>query len=256
MRMAMTIASYGQLPRSYDQNKVREIPRQRVRMLVDGAGVVDDQAIPHVEHAITVSSGFGIVGDHDDGLTEIFVQLPENFKNGVGTTSIEIAGGLISKDDFRLVDEGAGDGHALLLAAGEFRGLVIEASGDAEELGEDVEAVRIEAVTVNVLSERDVVAGSERRQKIEFLEDEADFVAAKVGAGGVAEGGKVVPIEHDTASGGAGEGAHDVEHGRFAASRGAHDREKIAGHNVDADTTKSGNFELTRAIDLPKIFSF
>ncbi len=225
-------------------------------MLVDGAGVVDDQAIPHMEHTIAVGGGFGIVGDHDDGLTEIFVQLAKNFKNGVGAARIEITGGLIGKDDFRFVDECAGDGHALLLATGELGGLVIEASRDAEELGENVEAVRIEAVAVNVLGERDVVAGGERRQEIEFLEDEANFVAAKVGAGGVAEGGKVVAIEHDAASRGAGEGAHDVEHGRFAAPGGPHDGEKIAGHNVNTDTAKSGNFELTRAINLPKIFSF
>ena len=44
-----------------------------------------------------------------------------DFAAGVG---IEVAGGLIGQQQFRLVDEGAGDGDALLFAAGKLVGLV------------------------------------------------------------------------------------------------------------------------------------
>jgi uncharacterized membrane protein len=42
-------------------------------MLVDGFAV-HNFAIAHVEDAVAVFGGFGVVGDHDDGLTEIFVE--------------------------------------------------------------------------------------------------------------------------------------------------------------------------------------
>jgi hypothetical protein len=42
---------------------------------------------------------------------------------------VEIAGGFVGVDDAGVVDERAGDGHALLLAAGKFGGQVMETLG-------------------------------------------------------------------------------------------------------------------------------
>ena len=38
---------------------------------------------------------------------------------------VEIAGGFVGEDDFGVGDDGAGDGDALLLAAGELVGVVV-----------------------------------------------------------------------------------------------------------------------------------
>jgi hypothetical protein len=74
--MRMTIRSYGQLPRSYDQKTVRTMPRHRARMSVHGAAV-NHFAIAHVKDAMAIRSGFGVVGDHHDGLAEIFIELAQ-----------------------------------------------------------------------------------------------------------------------------------------------------------------------------------
>ena len=56
------------------------------------------------------------MGDYDDGAAFGVDGLEEigDFFLGLG---IELAGGFVGEDDVRVVDEGAGDGNALFLAA-------------------------------------------------------------------------------------------------------------------------------------------
>ena len=65
------------------------------------------------------------MGDDDEGLLVLAVELLDEVHDGVGVFGIEIAGGLVAPDDGGLIDEGAGDGDALALAAGELGGLVL-----------------------------------------------------------------------------------------------------------------------------------
>src|SRR5579863_2356615 len=136
---------------------------------------IDDDTIPHVDDAIEIDDRFGIVRDHDDGLTQILVELTKHLKNDFGILGVEIAGRLVGEENFGFVDDGAGDGNALLLAAGEFGRFVVHTTGETEHLGDDIEAVRIKAVAMNELSDGDIAFGGEGREKIEALKDEADF---------------------------------------------------------------------------------
>jgi len=43
---------------------------------------------------------------------------------------VEVAGGFVSQDDVGTVGQGPRDGHALLLTAREFQGLVVEAMAE------------------------------------------------------------------------------------------------------------------------------
>src|SRR5690242_9350266 len=122
--MRITARSYCHVPRSYDQKNVFERICPRPAMSVRGYAV-DDHAVAHMHHAIEVRGGFRIMGDHDDGLAEFFIQLTEHLQHNFGILGIQVSGWLISEDNFRLVDDGAGDGNALLLASGEFRRLVM-----------------------------------------------------------------------------------------------------------------------------------
>src|ERR1700741_3910072 len=136
---------------------------------------VDDDAVAHVNDAIEVNGGLGILGDHDDSLAEILVEATEHFEDDFGIFRVEVAGGFIGEKDFRFVDDGAGNGDALLFAAGHFGWAVMEASFETKHFGDNVKAVRIETITVNVLSDGDVASGGERGKQIEALENEADF---------------------------------------------------------------------------------
>ena len=47
---------------------------------------------------------------------------------------IEVAGRLVGEDEVRIVDQAAGDGHALLLTAGELRGPMLQPLAQADHL--------------------------------------------------------------------------------------------------------------------------
>ena len=110
---------------------------------------------------------------------------------------VQVPGRLVRQDNFRFVDDRARDGHALLLAAGHFRRPVLQAVGEAEHLGDDLEPVRIEAIAVNMLRDGDIAAGVERRQKVEPLKYEADLMPPQLGPFGVAHGDQIVAVHQD-----------------------------------------------------------
>ena len=65
-----------------------------------------------------------IVGDHDDGAA-LGMELAQQPEDDLFVLGVQIAGGLVGQDDLRIVDEGAGNADALLLAAGKLRGQVM-----------------------------------------------------------------------------------------------------------------------------------
>ncbi len=64
------------------------------------------------------------MGDHDDGVA-FGVDALELFHDGEGGVGVEIARRFVGEDDFGVGDDGAGDGDALLLTAGELIGVII-----------------------------------------------------------------------------------------------------------------------------------
>ena len=120
---------------------------------------VYDDAIAHVNDAVEIHRGLGIVRDHHDRLAQILVQAPEHFQHDFGILGVEIARGFVGKQNLWLIDDGARDGDALLLSAGHLRRPVVKTPFEPEHLGDNVKAVRIEAVAVDVLRDGDVALG-------------------------------------------------------------------------------------------------
>lgn len=214
---------------------------------------VDDDAIAHVHDAVEVGRGFGVVGNHDDGLAEVLVQAAKHFQNDFGVFGVKVSGGLVGEEDFGLVDDGAGDRDALLFTTGKFSGAVIEAFFDAEHPRDDLEAVRIEAVAMNVLRDGDISLGSEGRKKVEALEDESDFVTAQLGTLGVGHRGEIVAVDKNAAARSLCQTADDVKERRFAATRWPHDSDGFPGEDVEIDATERGNLDLSGMVELPEI---
>jgi hypothetical protein len=72
------------------------------------------------------------VGYDDEGLLVPAVELQQQFEYLLGSVGVEVASRLIGPDYRRLVDEGAGYRHALLLATGELVGTVVSPVLQAE----------------------------------------------------------------------------------------------------------------------------
>src|SRR5262249_19194209 len=82
--------------------------------------VSPDSPIPEAQDSAGIASHVGLMGDHDDG-DAVTVQVLEQGHDLHAGPRVESASGLVGQDEHRLIDERAGDGDTLLLAAGELR---------------------------------------------------------------------------------------------------------------------------------------
>jgi hypothetical protein len=57
-----------------------------------------------------------IVRNHDDGAS-LLVKLAEQAQHDFFVDRVEVAGGFVGQDDFRIVDQSAGNAYALLFTA-------------------------------------------------------------------------------------------------------------------------------------------
>ncbi len=64
---------------------------------------------------------------HDDQGLALFIEIVKELQDLGAGGGIQIPGRLVRQEDQRVIHQSAGDGHALLLAAGELGGLVIAA---------------------------------------------------------------------------------------------------------------------------------
>ena len=119
---------------------------------------------------------------------------------------------------------------------------------------DDLEAVRIETVAVNMLRDGDVAARVQRRQQIEPLKHEADLVAAQLGALRVVHGNEIVAVHQHVPARGLRQSSHHIEQRGLAAARGAHHGHEFARQHFEVDAAQRRNLHLSRAVHLPQIF--
>ncbi len=79
----------------------------------------DDGSARHDENLIAAANGGKPVGDDDGGA--IFHELIQGFLHEALAFGIEAAGGFIEDEDGRIREDGACNGEALALAAGDLR---------------------------------------------------------------------------------------------------------------------------------------
>src|SRR2546423_6384343 len=97
-------------------------------------------AILHVELVGENRGELGAVGDGDDHGVVGGGQVEDELADGGAGFGVEVAGGFVAEEEGGFVHEGAGDGDALALAAGELAGEVRGAVGEAD-FGEEIFAV-------------------------------------------------------------------------------------------------------------------
>jgi hypothetical protein len=82
-----------------------------------------------------------IMGDDQDGGAEPLVQVADQGEDLAAGMRIQVSGGLIGQQDGGIKCQGAGDGHTLALAAGEFVGQVVEAAAELHEFQQRARAL-------------------------------------------------------------------------------------------------------------------
>jgi len=82
-------------------------------------GVECEVAVGQLDATAGVAGDVHVVRDHEDCMARL-VEFTKNVDDDIFVGFVKIAGGLVGKDELRLIDESAGDGDALLFATGKF----------------------------------------------------------------------------------------------------------------------------------------
>jgi hypothetical protein len=110
----------------------------------------------------------GIVRDHEHGLPALFDQLSQERHDAFTLNAVQVARRLVGQNEKRLDHQGAGDGHALLLAAGEFVRAMLPAmrqSHAPEHLGRPL-AGFVRSAAGDGQGQAHILLGRERIQKL------------------------------------------------------------------------------------------
>ena len=119
--------------------------------------------------------------NNDNGLAQFFPEPEEERMNLFLGAGIQVAGGFIGKQNGGGIYQGAGNGHALLLAAGEFRRLVLQSFCQAHRTQEFF--CLFTGLTgffaANQGGNHHVLQRRKFRQQVVRLEHEANFTVAE-----------------------------------------------------------------------------
>src|SRR5579884_3762392 len=175
------------------------------------------------------------MGDEDEGLPKFTIEAAEQVHDVGGGFAIEVASGFVGPDDGGIVSEGASDGDALALAAGEFGGPVFGAIGEAHTF-EEFQCAFARLARWNFRDQHrqfDVFNGIEHGQEVEVLEDEANVTGAVGGALVIGEVAQVIALDVDIAFVDGIETGEAIEHGSFAAAAWPHNGDHFAALNFE-----------------------
>jgi hypothetical protein len=133
-----------------------------------------DPAVAQVDDAVRHAGDGGVVGDDDRGGADLVVDAGDDLEDELAGLVVERPGRLVAEQHLGPLDDGAGDGDALLLAAGELRRKVVAPRRQADPVDRLVDRHR---VLDDVGDQGDVLAHRQARDQVVELEHEADVAA-------------------------------------------------------------------------------
>lgn len=223
----------------------------------DGPGL-DDPAAPHEGRGVADGlDDVHLVGDEQDGQAELLVEVAQQLEDGAGGLGVECGGRLVGQQHLGVAGEGAGDAHALLLAAGELSGVGLRLVGEADQVEEFPGlAGAVPAGDAEDLQRQlHVVQHGAGAQQVEVLEDHADAGAGPAQFGArpptaAGEGGEVLAGHRHGAGGGAFQEVDAADQGGLAGAALSDDAVHLAFADVQVDAVECGDLTVARLVDL------
>ena len=200
------------------------------------AGVGDDFAVFDFNHTVGKGGDFRIMRYQNNGMS-FGMQPADDFHHHLAAAGIERAGGLVGQDDFAAVHQRAGNGHALLLAAGELVGAVVFFAFQAQ-ISQKLSSAFIPLFLIHAGihgGQRHVFARAQCAQQVVALENKAEFAPAQRGQLVAAHLRSFHAVDLIRAGSGTIETADDVHQRGFAGAGLADDGNEIAFLNGEAD---------------------
>jgi len=202
-----------------------------------GGSIQADAAVFHVEDAVGDVEDAVVVGDHQDGAAAAAGEFLEEVDDIATGLAIEGGGRFVGEDEFRIGDECSGDGDALFLAAGNFRGEIVEPFAEADA-GENFRGSAPYLVggdfRMKLKHHFDIFPHREEREEIVLLEDEADVTADE---DEIVGGGEMERMREDREFpiADVAQSPDEGEECGFSAAAGTGEEDDFAGSDVEGD---------------------
>ena len=190
------------------------------------SGDLRQAPVVQFDAALGHTADFGVVRDQYQGVAGA-VQFRQQAHHQGFVHFVEIAGGLVGKNQVGLIDERPRHAHALLLASGKLRGQMLQAAAQADA-AQRLSGFPLVRKTVEVLRQHNVFERREIGNQVELLKDKADFLSPKAGEFVGREAQYLLAIEHDAARRGSVEAAEDIEQRALARAGRAHHGDPLA----------------------------
>ena len=178
------------------------------------------------------------MSDQQQSGADLFPQAEQQFDDSLAGIMIEIAGGFVGQKQFRLWCDGAGKGHALLLAAGKLRGImrqpVIEAD-ITERRGRDAEGVRDSGKLKRHGHVLDRVHGGDEMKR---LEHDADLLPAEKRQRILVHRRNIRSTDTDLPRCGAFQPGEEQHQGGLAGARRADQANRLTRRNLEVDAVE------------------
>ncbi len=219
-----------------------------------------DDAIHNLQAARETRRKTLIMRDHHNRFS-LRNQLFKNLQDGFGGQAIQVAGGFVGNDQVRVVDQGAGNGHALLLPAGDMRGDFIGMAGNFDQFQQFEGSFFADQRLVGAQKigrQHDVFHQIERGHQLKGLVNDPDVFATPQGQPVFVErmdrdGGRwrvtADPMKQDLAGSHCAYAGNHVEQGAFAGTRLTGNSKKLALADVNVDIVERCKRPLPGGVD-------
>ena len=185
--------------------------------------------------------------EHDRGVG-LPVERLEQLDDAAAGVAVEISRRLVGEEDARRVRERAGDRHALLFAAGQLHGEVVQAVAEPDAMQQLARAVGRAGLAAQLERYLHVLERGERGNQLEALKDEPDFFATELRALVLAEGRQVGVVEEHLTARRCIKTGEQAEQRRLAAARRPDDGDEGALRDAERDVAQHGQLVVAAAI--------
>ena len=203
-------------------------------------------------YPVHVCSKLLVVRHNDERLPQFLIQLTQKRLYRLTGSAVKIAGGFVGQHNVGVVDQGSGDCNALLLAAGERAGAVLEAIRQPDA-GQKVVRLVFYLLLGSSLDEggnHDVFQGRKLWQEMVRLEDEADTATSEIRQPPVRKLRQVNPGTADTALRRPVQAPDQMQQRAFPGTRRAYDRHHLLAGNLHLHALQNFNRGIGLSIPL------
>src|SRR5712664_942335 len=193
-----------------------------------------------------------VMRDHQNRFVVLADQLVDKSHDLIGALAVQVAGGLIAKQEGRVRDDGPRDGDALFLPPGKLPRIVIHAVGEIDdtESGFHVFAPLRLRELGQQQRKLDVLKRREHGNQVVHLKNKADMARSPVREFAPRHVRDFVTVNSNAAGGGYVETTEKIEQRGLAGAAGTHESDKVTLVHIEIETLEDLNIFASSAVGL------